>query len=171
MASRDLVKEAFDLEQRGEIISGPLLPLLPPKPIRRQLPVLPKRADGVPALGDRRANWTCDTHILPAAFPRSVRNSTQPVAKQQQQQAAAQQDTPRVKVDAKLAYLKMMEEQVTSREIPVKIDDKLELDAQEQLLLTVNRYRPRQTRNEGPRGLTLVFAHANGFHKGELQVA
>lgn len=73
----------------------------------------------------------------------------------------------RVKIDANAAYEQMLTAQVEGHQRQVSVEDKQELEDQEQLLLAVNRYRPKQRREGGQQGLTLVFAHANGFHKGK----
>lgn len=162
MSNTSTDAELLSFERRAQPLTGPLLPLLPPKRDHRELPTLPQRTMQQPVLGVNHPDWTYDTFIVPAAFPRSVRNSTQ-APQQQQRQAAV---GARVKIDPKQAYRDMIDAQVEARARKVTLDDSAELNSQQQLHLAVTRYRPKMPRlGTGP-GLTLVFAHANGFHKG-----
>jgi hypothetical protein len=154
----------MDLEKRAKVQTGPLVPLLPAKTSKRQLPQLPPRASAAP-FGAQRPGWRLDSYIVPAAFPRSARGSTQHPAPAPDKPAAA--GATRVKVDANAAYEQMLTAQVEAHQGQVDVEDQREMEEQEQLYLAVNRYRPKKRREGGQQGLTLVFAHANGFHKGE----
>lgn len=153
----------LELEKRARLQTGPLVPLLPAKTPSRQLPSLPLRTSADAPFGAQQPAWQLDTFIVPAAFPRSAIGSTRHPT------TAAEKPTDggaRVKVDANAVYKEMLEAQVPAHQHQVQVDDQQELAEQEQLYIAVNRYRPKARREGGPRGLTLVFAHANGFHKG-----
>lgn len=154
----------LELEKRAKVQTGPLVPLLPVKASQRQLPQLPPRDCDAP-FGAQRPGWRLDSYIVPAAFPRSARSSTQHSTDAPEKPAAA--GATRVKVDANAVYEQMLTAQVEAHQRQLEIEDKTELEDQEQLYLAVNRYRPKKRREGGQQGLTLVFAHANGFHKGE----
>jgi hypothetical protein len=68
-------------------------------------------------------------------------------------------------VDPQKAWDELIKPQVEAFNNPIKLDDRDEIDKQEQLVLAVNRYRPPA--NKRRKGLTLVLSHANGFYKGE----
>lgn len=150
-------------ERQVKLHTGPLVPLLPPKPAGRQLPPLPARSSSEPPFGSLHDGWKLDTFIVPAAFPRSAAGSTQHPAAAEEQSVVGGG-----RIDVEAAYKQMLEAQLESNKRgQVSVDDKEELAEQEQLHIAVNRYQPRVRREGGSRGLTLVFAHANGFHKGE----
>ncbi|ORY36942.1 hypothetical protein BCR35DRAFT_60181, partial [Leucosporidium creatinivorum] len=161
MSSPQQDAKLLDLERRAKVQTGPLVPLFPSKPSKRQLPQLPPRSSAAP-FGPQRPGWRLDSFIVPAAFPRSAQGSTQHPTPAPEKPAAA---GSRVKVDANGVYEQMLTAQVAAHQGQVSIEDKQELDDQEQLYLAVNRYRPKKRREGGQQGLTLVFAHANGFHK------
>ena len=67
----------------------------------------------------------------------------------------------------KEGFDRLVREQLEAFTHPVSLDDRDELDKQQQLVIVGNRYRPpRNAAPSGP-GLTLVLSHANGFYKGE----
>lgn len=69
--------------------------------------------------------------------------------------------------DASDAVVKLYEDQAAGSWEEVDMSSQMELDNQQQLYTVVNRYRSERVRKEPGQGLTLVFSHANGFHKGE----
>ncbi|GAA5820525.1 hypothetical protein JCM11251_003029 [Rhodosporidiobolus azoricus] len=144
------------VEAQVKLRTGPLLPLLPPKPISRSLPPLPARPPTPPV----HSGWTRDTYTLPAAFPRAYKGSTKPPSTPR---APFPPPDAKGRIDAKKTFDALVKPQVEGHANPVRLEDKDELDKQEQLLVVVNRYRPER-RKEG-KGLTLVFSHANGFYK------
>jgi hypothetical protein len=161
MTDTTLSDEALlQLENQATLLSGPLVPLLPPKPASRPLPPLPLRSSSTSPFGPAHAGWKCETFIVPAAFPRSTTGSTR--------LPTASPETPepgtRVKIDPKKAFKELLEPQIAALGRQVDVEDKNEIEEQVQLFVAVNRYS-RSVRRVG-RGLTLVFAHANGFHKG-----
>ncbi|GAA5893666.1 triglyceride lipase [Sporobolomyces salmoneus] len=135
--------------------TGPLLPLLPPKPLTRSLPPLPVRSP----LPQLLPGWTCETFTVPAAFPRSYPNST----KHASEPLHDPTDAKGGRLDPQKAWDELIKPQVDGFNNPVKLDDKEELERQEQLVLAVNRYRPPKENRR--KGLTLVLSHANGFYK------
>ncbi|GAA5899334.1 hypothetical protein JCM5296_007536 [Sporobolomyces johnsonii] len=147
------------IEQQATLESGPLLPLLPHKPSSRRLPSLPARSPP-PQI---RPGWTCETFVLPAAFPRSYPGSTKHAGEPMLDPTDAQGR----RIDPKKAWDELIRPQVEAFRRPVKLDDDEELREQEQLYVAVNRYRPpkQSTGRNGGKGLTLVFSHANGFFK------
>ncbi|GAA5983710.1 hypothetical protein JCM10908_000389 [Rhodotorula pacifica] len=147
-------------------LTGPLLPLLPPKPLNRQLPPLPARPHKTPLA----PGWTCESFVLPAAFPRMFPDSTRKPGEPSRDPtsgSAARGGGGGKASDLKARFERLMEEQVEAFSRPVTLEDMDELDRQEQLVLVGNRYKPPPTPRKsaaGP-GLTLVFSHANGFYK------
>lgn len=155
MASRP---SASALELSVTLSAGPLLPLLPPKPITRSLPPLaPSPPSSIPG-------WKRDTFILPAAFPRTYKNTTKPPGTPKT--TLPKKDDGRI--DAKRAFEELVNGQVEGFREEISLEDKQELQRQEQLSVVVARYRPQRAVKlaQGEKGLTLVFSHANGFYKG-----
>lgn len=153
-----------EIERRAVSLDGPLTPLLPAAPSSRQLPPLQLRSSNESPFGAQRRAWHCDSFIIPAAFPRALHSSRHPVEKKTAGTASA---GPPPKVDLPKALLQIYEAQVASSEKQVDVNDREALEAQEQLFVVVNRYSlVNKTRVGKEPGLTLVFAHANGFHKG-----
>ncbi|BGP40437.1 hypothetical protein JCM10449v2_004399 [Rhodotorula kratochvilovae] len=150
---------ADEIERRAKLPSGPLLPLLAPKALSRALPPLPLRAASSSPLAP---GWTCETVILPAAFPRSYPRSTKH-AHEPRANPAVSSAGGRANPDDALAAL--VAPQVEALRQPVSIEDAAELERQEQLVTVANRYRPATRREGSGPGLTLVFSHANGFYK------
>lgn len=156
----------LDYEQRVKPLTGPLVPLLPPKSSSRTLPALDLRSSTESPFGPKHPTWRCDTFVVPAAFPRSVNGSTVP-------SGSAKVDvsghTPAQRVDIDKALLELYKGQSEAMQSEIDFSRPGESEDQEQLFIAVNRYRsstPRNAAANGP-GLTLVFSHANGFHKGE----
>ena len=145
------------IESQAFLEHGPLLPLLPPKPLTRQFPPLPKRSR--PA--ELRPGWTCETFVVPAAYPRAYPGSS----KQPQEPLHDPTDAKGGRLDPQKAWDQLIKPQVEGFTHPVQLDDKEELERQEQLVLAVNHYRPPSDQRK--KGLTLVLSHANGFYKGE----
>lgn len=150
-------------------LTGPLLPLLPPKPLNRRLPALPRRAANV-ALAP---GWTCDSLVIPAAFPRMFPSATKKPDEPTRDPTAARgraQGAP--KPDLTQDFERLVAEQIDAFTHPVTLEDRAELDRQEQLVVVGNRYRPPPPARPRPAGagpgLTLVFSHANGFYRGEF---
>ncbi|GAA6012026.1 hypothetical protein JCM11491_000143 [Sporobolomyces phaffii] len=135
--------------------SGPLLPLLPPKRLERTLPSLARRSPPC----QLRPGWTCETFSVPAAFPRSYPGST----KHAQDALHDPTDAKGARLDPQKAWDELIKPQVDAFNRPVTLDDRGEIEGQEQLVLAVNRYRPPA--NKRRKGLTLVLSHANGFYK------
>lgn len=154
----------LDFEQQVTPLTGPLVRLLPPKPISsRTLPPLTLRSSTESPFGSSHPTWRCDTFVVPAAFPRSVKGSTARPGPVKANVAGAPQ-----RIDVDKALLELFEPQSEALKSEINADDPVEYEDQEQLYLAVNRYRssaPRRAEAGGP-GLTLVFSHANGFHKG-----
>lgn len=150
------------LERQAKIETGPLLPLLPPKPLTRSLPPLPPRpANATPI----HAGWTCERVVFPAAFPRSYAGSTKRPDEPKTNPADPAPGAKRA--NPKEALVKLLHPQLDGFQRRVQLDDKGELAKQEQLVVAANRYRPERQRTDNGPGLTLVFSHANGFYKGE----
>ncbi|BGP32440.1 hypothetical protein JCM10296v2_004221 [Rhodotorula toruloides] len=148
------------LERQAKLEAGPLLPLLPPKPLTRLLPPLPPRPANVTPI---HAGWTCERHVFPAAFPRSYANSTK---RPDEPKTNPAEPAPGAKrANPKEALTKLLQPQLDGFRRHVRLDDEAELARQEQLLIAANRYRPERQRTDDGPGLTLVFSHANGFYK------
>lgn len=159
-----MVPSPAELEQQAAVPTGPLLPLLPPKPISRRLPsITPRPASASPI----RPGWICETVAFPAAFPRSYKGSTKRPDEPKHNPAAAPGGG---RADAKEALARLIEPQIKALQQPVSVDDAAELDRQEQLVTVANRYRPARRREGAETGLTLVFSHANGFYRGVFVV-
>jgi hypothetical protein len=159
--------ESLAAESTATISTGPLVPLLPPRTHRRTLPTLPLRTSSHSPFGPTTTGWTCDTFVIPAAFPRSIaRSSRHPSA------GAATPLADGERVDLNKALLELYTSQAAACSTQVDVRDAAQMDEQEQLFLSVNRYSratPRAVTGTQV-GLTLVFAHANGFHKGECML-
>lgn len=158
-----------ELQKRIPPLTGPLLPLLPPKPLNRRLPRLPPRPATSPSQTAIAPGWTCETLVLPASFPRMFPNNTKWPNEPSRDPTAAGGK----KSDVNAGFDRLVREQLEAFTHPVSLDDRDELDKQEQLVIVGNRYRPPPPRrtaasssSSGP-GLTLVLSHANGFYKGE----
>ncbi|KAK4056777.1 hypothetical protein OIO90_002329 [Microbotryomycetes sp. JL221] len=158
------------LERSAVMFDGPLVPLLSPKlDTSSSLPRL-IRSDStrMAPFGPSRRDWTCDTFIVPAAFPRSSKRATIDPTNESTQAAAAPNEAraQRQRPDPKQLYRQLMEKQVAAHQQEVDVNDKDELNKQQQLYLAVNRYKStKPRRHPNAPVLTLVFAHANGFHK------
>ena len=155
-----------ELQKRIPPLTGPLLPLLPPKPLNRRLPRLPPRpASASPLRTAIAPGWTCESLVLPAAFPRMFPDSTKRPNEPTRDPTAA----GGTKSDLNTGFDRLVREQLEAFTHPVSLDDRDELDKQQQLVIVGNRYRPPPPRNAAPSGpgLTLVLSHANGFYKGE----
>ncbi|GAA5973819.1 hypothetical protein JCM8115_006010 [Rhodotorula mucilaginosa] len=155
---------AAELEKTVELLSGPLLPLSPPRPLSRPLPPLPNRPH--PSPHDALApGWTRETLVLPAAFPRSFPRSTKKPHEPARDPTVAA--APGQRADPQRALEQVVRSQIDSFAHPIGADNvQVEAEAQEQLVVVGNRYRPARTPSNaaGP-GLTLVLSHANGFYK------
>lgn len=135
----------------ARVLEGPLLPLLPAKPLSRLLPVLPSRSpDSAPS------GWTCETFILPAAFPRGFPSTTKRLNERRKRESFE----IGAKVDVDLELLQMLERQTEADLNPVRLEDVEELERQEQLYSCVNRYVRKGYRSSSfsqrEPGLTLV---------------
>ncbi|GAA5948093.1 hypothetical protein JCM3765_007106 [Sporobolomyces pararoseus] len=138
--------------------SGPLLPLLPRKPLNRTLPLLPpRRSEDSSSSSPLGPGWTLSSFTVGAAFPRSYRNSTKSPTTTTEPKEATRLDRDKL-------WNELIKPQVESFNNPITLSDEEELKEQEQLMLRVNRYRPTIKRNN-TKGLTLVLSHANGFYK------
>ena len=160
---------AAELEKTVELLSGPLLPLSPPRPLSRPLPPLPTRPH--PSPHDALApGWTRETLVLPAAFPRSFPRSTKkPHEPARDPTVAAAAGPGGQRADPQRALEQVVQSQIDSFAHPIGVGNAAaEAEGQEQLVVVGNRYRPARTASNaaGP-GLTLVLSHANGFYKGE----
>ncbi|KAK4046262.1 hypothetical protein OIV83_006185 [Microbotryomycetes sp. JL201] len=165
------------LERRAKWLDGPLVPLIGPKPCERELPRLVRSdARRRQPFGPSRHDWTCDTFVLPAAFPRSTRKATVTPSGHTNSATGTSAATPgpspaaaaRTKPDPLQLYKALLEKQVEAHQEQISVDDESEVQTQQQLYLAVNRYkraRTDDTQSSSDPVLTLVFAHANGFHK------
>lgn len=160
MSAAALRDKILAIERTARLKTGPLVPLLPPKPRSRPLPPLPPRISSAPPFGFKHPEWKLDTFVVPAAFPRTPRNSTKPPV------AATKKPTGE-RDDASAAVVKIYDGQAAGSREEVDMSSQEDLDQQQQLYTVVNRYRPESGREGEGKGLTLVFSHANGFHKGE----
>ncbi len=156
------------LELSVQPLTGPLLPLLiPPTPLTAP-PPLPPRHDDIPFPG-----WRVDRFTIPAAFPRSAPGSTVPpgALAQGAGPAAAAKGEPTGRHNVGEVYERLMRRQVEGAQRQIDVADQAEVAEQVPLWVSVNRYRPAKVpptqAGEKGEGLTLVWAHANGFHKGE----
>ncbi|GAA5881226.1 hypothetical protein JCM3774_000659 [Rhodotorula dairenensis] len=159
---------ATDPQPAPTPLTGPLLPLLPPKPLNRRLPPLPRRPSSVAIA----PGWTCESLVIPAAFPRMFPNATKKPNEPTRDPTARPRndDLRRQKPDLTQDFERLVAEQLEAFTHPVTLEDRAELERQEQLVVVGNRYRPPPTSSRqrpaaaGP-GLTLVFSHANGFYR------
>lgn len=74
-------------------------------------------------------------------------------------------------MDVGEAYERLMRAQIEGARRQVDVADEGEVGRQVPLWVSVNRYRPVEEGLKGDgggEGLTLLWLHANGFHKGEL---
>ncbi|GAA5868095.1 hypothetical protein JCM3774_001019 [Rhodotorula dairenensis] len=169
---------AAELERTVELLSGPLLPLSPPKALTRRLPPLPTRPPPPPSphAADALApGWTRETLVVPAAFPRSFPRSTkkpdEPALDPTVPTATAGAAGSGQRADPNRGLEQVVRSQIDSFARPITSEQvAAEKEAQEQLVVVGNRYRPAAARNSAPTanrspGLTLVLSHANGFYK------
>jgi len=158
------------LELAVQPLSGPLVRLLDPPPPSQAPPALPPRHDATPFPG-----WCVDTFTIPAAFPRSARGSTiSPGAEGAAAAEPASADRTG-KDNVGEVYERLMRAQFEGTRRQVDADDAEEVGEQVPLWVSVNRYsrakrEPVEADPAGGDGLTLVWAHANGFHKGQSAV-
>lgn len=155
---------AAQIERRARVLSGPLVPLLPPKPISRRLPPLPPRpahtADAPVFPG-----WHRETLVVPAAFPRSFPNSTKRPSEPAQDPTVPLPGEKRADLNRATEFV--VKNQVEGHQRQLTLEDKAGIEQQEQLVVVGNRYRPARRNDPAAEpGLTLVFSHANGFYKG-----
>lgn len=161
---------AAELEKTVELLSGPLLPLSPPRPLSRPLPPLPNRPQHPSPYDALAPGWTRETLVLPAAFPRSFPRSTKkPHEPARDPTVAAAGPGQRARADPQRALEQVVRSQIDSFAHPIGAGNAAaEAEAQEQLVVVGNRYRPARTASHAASpGLTLVLSHANGFYKGE----
>ncbi|GAA5893644.1 hypothetical protein JCM8208_000847 [Rhodotorula glutinis] len=154
---------AADIEQQAKPLSGPMLPLLAPKPLSIDLAPLARTTRPRPPI---HPGWERETVVVPAAFPRSYAHSTKHPHELRINPAVDPATGQRADPERALATL--VAPQVEAFKQPINVEDQGELDRQEQLVTVANRYRPaaRTARREGEQpGLTLVFSHANGFYR------
>ena len=151
------------IEQSVKPISRTLLPLLRPIAPTRPLPTLVLRDSSDSPFGATHTGWHVDTFVIPSAFPRSIPGSA--VRPDQSPKPVSADGTPE-RIDVPRATSEMYQNQVDAYADPVDINNPGSWSEQEQLFLAVNRYRPSAAREGEQPGLTLVFSHANGFHKG-----
>ncbi|KAM0752375.1 alpha/beta-hydrolase [Meredithblackwellia eburnea MCA 4105] len=146
------------LEKQAKPLQGPLVPLLNnPFQTSRNLPQLPPRSSHF------KQGWNLHTFVIPAAFPRAVKGSALPRSAQPPQPEPVRSG----KIDMDKALLDLYGPQVDAlqRQYDYQNDqDKKEFGEQEQLWIAVNRYR-RNVPTSKQNAVTLVFSHANGFHK------
>lgn len=153
--SNPAVERLAEINTTAKILDGPLLALSPAKLITRaSLPVLPPRSCP-PSL-------IVQTFVLPAAFPRSFSGSTQ-------RETAPARGLSAERIDVDLEMVSLFERQLASSARQLEATQE-EIEAQDQLFTCVNRYTPKHRRSKAGRstkepGLTLFFAHANGFSK------
>ncbi|KAM0752403.1 alpha/beta-hydrolase [Meredithblackwellia eburnea MCA 4105] len=163
------------LERQVKTLTGPLIPLLNcPLPHSQSVPSLPPRTKPF------KAGWELQTFIVPAAFPRSIQysalsRSRSPLSTEGGKPVIGQPTTAEQKekgrVDIEQAVLELYQPQVEAFQRQYDVEsDKVEMEDQEQLWLVVNRYRPSSAKalrnsESGTEGVTLLFSHANGFHK------
>lgn len=156
---------ASEIEHQAQPLSGPLLPLLPPKALSLRLP--PHGPARPPSPSPIASGWECETVVLPAAFPRSYPRSTKRPTEPRLNPAVDPSTGKRR--DAEQALARLVAPQVEAFKQPISVEDRAELEGQEQLVTVVNRYRPaaaRRRKDGDEPGLTLVFSHANGFYRG-----
>jgi len=96
--------------------------------------------------------YTLSTHIIPGAYPRVV--SDVPLLERAPNTGITQEEWKRINAQKTVEILHAKQKQSTAE--PVAGSEKL-------LWICVNRYVRRNLR--GQTGLTLFFAHANGFPK------
>ncbi|SCZ88345.1 BZ3500_MvSof-1268-A1-R1_Chr2-1g04349 [Microbotryum saponariae] len=160
----------LELQARNLAAPGALVPLLPPKSSTRGtlLDLALGSSTRSPFGASKHSDWKVDTFVVPAAFPRSLKSGTTSTSNPKgsaSQPSGAPATTGRI--DASQAFHDLAVNQLHGlRGGKVSIADQQELREQEQLFLAVNRYVNRAAApSKAAPLLTLVFAHANGFHK------
>lgn len=151
--------------------TGPLLPLLPP-PLASttfNLPSLPPRASAF--LFEDRTDWICETFTFPGAYPRSVPGCVRLKSERRSGNELEEKTTIPFEAGLKSDVARLVEAMYDAQVNAVLADSPIvstdEGDCEEErLFIAVNRYRKVRTGVKKEEGLTMVFAHANGFHKG-----
>ncbi|KAK0544859.1 hypothetical protein OC845_005389 [Tilletia horrida] len=130
------------------------------------------------------ADWISTTHALPAAYPRTHDHATSPPSRPLYPPGYGTDDPSLTAKQVRQNHLKLMDETMLANLPPTYYPPKSALDAeldaerrrasrQPQLWSVVERIVPihsgkaraQNDRSGDKPGLTLVFAHANGFHK------
>lgn len=146
--------ELLALNEQGVLVDGPLLPLARPKlSTPRSIPPQVTQRTSTSFVNEQ--GWQVETFIVPAAYPRAFGGQARAVG------AGMMGGPPDGKLDVQREWTEMYRRQLRSGSAQRSMG---EMGAEEeQLFITVNRYYPA-TPLIG-QGLTLVFAHANGFSK------
>jgi hypothetical protein len=154
----------------------PLVPLVEsrssdsssPPPLER-IPGLGRRDDDDP-FGDllppeyAPVGWGVQTHVFPAAYPRSKVGSAKRRNSEDNdnlKNAEVVQPTA-VGLASNSKEVKEMVVEVLKRQREARVTDVGRDEEERQLWIAVNRYYRRSASADAQRGLTLVFAHANG---------
>lgn len=132
-----------------EVNPRPLLPILPPPSSLGPLPNLPSPPRTSPFDG-----WQLTTHIVPAASPRTVPLIPIPIVPSD---SVPKEERKKVLREAGEELLRLKGAQSAGQEHQ-------DADYVSRLWIVVNRFRKTGAQG-GRERLTVLFAHANGFHK------
>lgn len=114
--------------------------------------------------------WLCETFIIKAASTRSILFSSIKPIDNNNYPTSSTKTTTTTKIDLNKSLIEIYSEQVKSlKRVGNPNMSTNELEKEELLFLAVNRYSRKNKLISIKDGLTLVLAHANGFHKGLFQ--
>lgn len=156
-------------------LQAPLVPLKHVKPPSTQPGHIPRRPATLPASApfgpqwhSKHGQWSVETLVFPAAYPRSIARSTTSTPPRKDKRSATSTPPARLsKEQIDQAVQDIVDNQRTARLVK---PDLSQSNGSNSLWIAVNRYTPmgKQKKNETTSSkdpVTLVYAHANGFSK------
>ena len=165
-----------ELEARLE---APLVPLKHVKTASSKPGYLPRRPSSLPSNApfgsewhSKHGQWTCETCVFPAAYPRSIARSTTSSQSQKQQQASTSSTDQPTRLSKEEIDRAVQDVVSNQRDARKSTPDIATCNGPNPLWIAVNRYTPA-AKNKGKQAssssdkdpVTLIFAHANGFSK------
>ena len=156
-------------------LQAPLVPLKHVRPGSTQPGHIPRRPAALPASApfgaqwhSKHGQWSVETLVFPAAYPRSIARSTTSTPPRKEKQDTSRNPPARLsKEQINQAVQDIVESQRAARLVK---PDLSQSNGPNPLWIAVNRYTPAgKYRKDGKPSskdpVTLVYAHANGFSK------
>ena len=179
LTSTHQLQDALDIRSQpmDPIYAQPLVPLKPVPPLRPHPGSLPARPASLPASApfgpsfSSTAPWEVQTFVYPAAYPRSVANSSSLPSSAAAAAAAATAVEAVIRRTASKDQVQRIRDDLLQRRKEAALQQQPELrkrNGPNPLWCVANRYAPTGSgpSKKSQRGaLTLIMAHANGFSK------